>query len=503
MAIFFAENENNPGGLQKINIDESKLSDEKRKQVQELKDLNVLMTAEEQLAGSKGTVPKSEKINVEVTGKAFDSELAKELLKERTAETKGDVDEYDDLDDLEKGKKKDSGFKSFVKGVGEAFTNIAEDAEKKLETVYDDREKRSMFLAGLNTIIDASSYTPITQAKSPFGTIAGGIKKGFLESEAVQSKRDIIDAKKLAATAKQSQEANKAMIDMLKIKADKDKARTSQMKPLYDRLFKKYDFTDKAGSNQTYFDQLKKLTAKEIIDSGQIPVGAIYSKFPKGLQAFVDVLPSSMKPDNAFFDKIQDEATYLQQVSKLIDSMVLGDIGQLVPVSDKDVEIKRNTFPTEKNSPLAFVYALRTQDAINKINAYKGDYLNTFTLDKGLEQGQSFENSFNTQGADLIRADLVNKYSKDELYEEAAALGFQQDYDKYSEGESDFSPLALAEAAASIDLGGFNKYSQITSSDLGGGTSVKKSVPEISKEKLSNEEQINKALEELGSAPSL
>ena len=32
--------------------------------------------------------------------------------------------------------------------------------------------------------------------------------------------------------------------------------------------------------------------------------------------------------------------------------MVLGDIGQLVPVSDKDVEIKRNTFPTEKNSPL-------------------------------------------------------------------------------------------------------------------------------------------------------
>ena len=34
---------------------------------------------------------------------------------------------------------------------------IAEGAEKKLETVYDDREKRAMFLSGLNTIIDASN----------------------------------------------------------------------------------------------------------------------------------------------------------------------------------------------------------------------------------------------------------------------------------------------------------------------------------------------------------
>tara|TARA_R100001591_G_scaffold2568_4_gene6425 strand:- start:1103 stop:2416 length:1314 start_codon:yes stop_codon:yes gene_type:complete len=399
-------------------------------------------------------------------------------------------------------KEKEGGFRTFVKGVGEAFSNIAEGAEKKLETVYDDREKRAMFLSGLNTIIDASSYTPITQAKSAFGTIAGGQKKGFLESEAIQTKRDTIEAKKLSAEAKKSKEANEALIDMLKLNVDKDKAKTAQMKPLYDRLFKKYEFTDKAGSNQNYFDQLKKLTAKEIIDSGQIPVGLIYSKFPKGLQAFADVLPSSLKPDNAFFEKIQDEATYLQQVSKLIDSMVLGDIGQLVPVSDKDVEIKRNTFPTEKNSPLAFVYSLRTQDAINKINAYKGEFLNTFTLDKGLEQGQSFENSFNTKGADLIRADLVNKYNKDELYKEAALLGFQQDYDKYTEGEADFSPLALAEAAASLDLGGYDRYSRITSSDFSGGD-TKTQPPVVSKDKMTNEEAINEATKELGGAPDI
>jgi hypothetical protein len=131
----------------------------------------------------------TEKVEVKVTGKAFDSELAKKLLNERTAEAKGNLEEYEDIEDLEKGKKKDSGFKTFVNSVGEAFTNIAEGAEKKLETVYDDREKRAMFLSGLNTIIDASSYTPITQAKSAVGTIAGGQKKGFLESEAIGSKR--------------------------------------------------------------------------------------------------------------------------------------------------------------------------------------------------------------------------------------------------------------------------------------------------------------------------
>ena len=479
MAIFFAENENNPGGLQKINIDESKLSDENRKQVQELKDLNVLMTAEEQLAGSKGTVPKSEKMEVEVTGKALEEENKK----------------------VDNDEKKESGFKTFVNSVGEAFTNIAEGAEKKLETVYDDREKRAMFLSGLNTIIDASSYTPITQAKSAVGTIAGGQKKGFLESEAIQSKRDTIEAKKLSEAAKLEANKNKQLLEMLKLNIAKDEATTTQMQPLYKKLFKEYEGLSKASQNQTYFDQLKKLTAKQIIDSGQIPVGLIYSRFPKGLQAFADILPSGIKPDNEFFNKIENEATYLQQVTKLVDSMVLGDIGQLVPVSDKDVEIKRNTFPTEKNSPLAFVYSLRTQDAINKINSYKNDYLNSFSRGKGLEKNLSFEDEFKTKGADFIRADLINSYNKDELYAEAAKLGFQQDYNKYSTG-SDFSPLALAEAAASIDLGGYDKYSKVTSSDLSSGGTVIEA-PVVSGDKKTNEDQINDALKDLDTAPSI
>ncbi len=55
-----------------------------------------------------------------------------------------------------------------------------------------------MFLSGLNTIIDASSYTPITQAKSTVGTIAGGQKKGFLESDHTPHVFEINDKNKLA-----------------------------------------------------------------------------------------------------------------------------------------------------------------------------------------------------------------------------------------------------------------------------------------------------------------
>ena len=485
MAIFFAENKDNPGGLQKIVIDEEKLSNEEKKGLDKIKkEIGSYTTTEQQFKGDDS------KVEVQ-GGDALTTEIDKST-----------VDKQNDEVNVGGAKKKESGFKSFVESVGSAFQNIAEGAEKKLETVYDDREKRAMFLSGLNTIIDASSYTPITQAKSPIGTIAGGQKKGFLESEAIQAKRDTIAAKKLSEEAKLKAAENKQLLEMVKIGIDKDKAKTSQMKPLYDRLAKKYEGTDKASQNVAYFDQLKKLTAKQIIDSGQIPVGLIYSQFPKGLQAFADVLPSSLKPDNAFFDKIQDEATYLQQVSKLIDSMVLGDIGQLVPVSDKDVEIKRNTFPTEKNSPLAFVYSLRTQDAINKINAYKNDYLNSFARGKGLEKNQSFENEFNTKGADFIRADLINSYNKDELYAEAAKLGFQQDYNKYSTGEGDFSPLALAEAAASIDLGGYDKYSKVTSSDFGGGDK-KPPPPVVSGDKKTKEQLIDEATKELGTAPEL
>ena len=76
-------------------------------------------------------------------GNALTNEIDKSTIDEQN---KGDFDGGDNGKGGGNGKKK-SGFKSFVESVGSAFQNIAEGAEKKLETVYDDREKRAMFLS--------------------------------------------------------------------------------------------------------------------------------------------------------------------------------------------------------------------------------------------------------------------------------------------------------------------------------------------------------------------
>ena len=46
--------------------------------------------------------------------------------------------------------------------------------------------KELNFLSGLETIIEAGSYTPITQAKSPLAKLATGQKKGMLASKALE-----------------------------------------------------------------------------------------------------------------------------------------------------------------------------------------------------------------------------------------------------------------------------------------------------------------------------
>ena len=419
---------------------------------------------------------KDNKINVEVVGNALENENKKV--------NKGDGN--DNGDDK----------KGFFKTVGDAFKNVAEGAEKKLETIYDDKEKRALFLGGLNTIIEASSFKPISQATSPIGMVAKGTKKGILESEAIETKRKEIEAKK-------SKAASDSILSTLKYKLDVEEMKNKKFEPLYKRLFKKYEGLEKAGTNDAIFEKIKSLTAKEIIESGQIPTGLIYSKFPTAIQAFSDILPSNLKPDNDFFNKIQDEASFLSQINKLTDSLVLGDIGQLVPVSDKDVEIKRSTFANAKDTPQAFLLAVIQQDALNKASKYKSNYLTDFQIGDGLQKGLNFESDFASKGADFILADLSTKYDQTELFEEAAKLGYGQDYNAYQDGTKNFSPYALLEAAASLDLGGKDKWSKTTGSTTLQSGNTDASVT-VSPDLQTNENQIDKALEdEIKSMPPI
>ena len=116
------------------------------------------------------------------------------------------------------GDEKEGGFKQFISSVGDALSGFTEGIDKKMESVYDDREKRTRFLQGLNTIIEASSYKPIGQATSEVGMIAKGQKKGFLESEAIGQKRSKAETEKLKAQAA----LTKAMFELSQQPLDQD-----------------------------------------------------------------------------------------------------------------------------------------------------------------------------------------------------------------------------------------------------------------------------------------
>ena len=64
MALYFGENLDNKGGLQKIRIDEEKLSENEKNQIQEMADEKVLMSTSEMLGDSKGTIPRTETVDV-------------------------------------------------------------------------------------------------------------------------------------------------------------------------------------------------------------------------------------------------------------------------------------------------------------------------------------------------------------------------------------------------------------------------------------------------------
>ena len=341
MAIFFAENKEVPGGLQKVQIDEDKLTDKEKEGLKKIQEeTGSYTTTEQQFKGDDS------KIKVEVTGNALENENKK---------VDNDKDE--------------KGFKKFVKGVGEAFSNIAEGAEKKLETVYDDREKRMMFLSGLNTLIDASSFTPITQAKSPLGTIVGGQKKGFLESEAIATKR------------------KKQDIDLIKAQAGLLKAQKGEPKRIRDLdeeaildLYTKGDnsYIKKYASDKNKYDALdtRYLEAFKLISEGkEIPTGTLESfLFPvEKILAGTELGDKLNKyfTDGKLNTKLIDEdnVAFKEILNSASKQAIVSQVKDLYPASDKDIQVLLQGLGDVATTPEALVKLIAAQKAASE--AYK------------------------------------------------------------------------------------------------------------------------------------
>lgn len=357
-----------------------------------------------------------------------------------------------------------------IKSAGKAFSNLAGKIESRIETIMDDPQKRALFYAGLDTIDQSSRIKPITQAQSPFGMIAGGLKKG------VQTvKKEELAQANVEARSRSKDVANRLKLLEFELKRDEPGAYEISSTKALD---KKLEGIQSATSTVPLYGGMKRLV-KQRIDQGnfELPVGVIREKIPTSLQAINDLLPQNLKQGREFFQNISDEAAFIGKFKKLNTDIVLDKISntKLVPVSDRDVELVRETVTQTANTPQVFLATLRSGDAYNFLNAEKVKYGDVFKQERGFKRGskRNFDQEFNSRGAQMIRNNLYAEYGEDKIKDEARKLGFSEDYKKYEDGQDGYSPYALAEAKASLDMGGIDNYSQMQSGiQIGGNTTT-------------------------------
>ncbi len=357
-----------------------------------------------------------------------------------------------------------------IKSAGKAFSNLAGKIESRIETIMDDPGKRALFYAGLDAVDKSSRIAPITQAQSPFGIIAGSLKKGVKTVKGEQ-----LAEANVAAKGRSQDIANRLKLMEFQFKMDEPGAGEIALTKSLD---KKLEGIQSATTTAPLYGGMKRLVAQRIKEGNfELPVGVIREKIPTALQAINDLLPVELKQGNEFFQKIEGDAAFIGKFKKLNTDVVLDKISntKLVPVSDKDVELVRQTVTQTANTPQVFLATLRSGDAYNYLNAKKLEYGDVFKGERGYKRGskRNFDEEFNTRGAQMIRDNLYGEYGEDKIKEEAKKLGFSEDYKKYADGQTGYSPYALAEAKASIDMGGVDNYMKMQSGlKYGGNTTI-------------------------------
>lgn len=344
MAIFFAERDDQPGGLQKIQLDKGTLELNKDEIEQLKKEEPSFTTKEEQLGGSKPDSSKIEPASSKIEVQGGDG-ISKEIEKEKP--------------------KTEKGFSNFLSNVGDAFSNVLEGAEKKLETVYDDKEKRAMFLMGLNTVIEASGYKPISQAASPLGMFAKGQKKGFLESEAIGQKR------------------KKSDVELIKAQAALEKAQKGEpprIRGTIDEAILK-DYTPYINNYKDARDKFNALDAryletfKLIAEGKQIPTGTLEQLlFPIEKVLAGTELGNKL---NKFFkdgkldrDLIsKDNVTFKEILNAASKQAIVSQVKDLYPASDKDIQVLLQGLGDIATTPEALIKLISAQKAASE--AYK------------------------------------------------------------------------------------------------------------------------------------
>lgn len=379
---------------------------------------------------------------------------------------------------------------NFANFTGTALVGISKFIPDKLDEIYEDPKKRANFIRGLYTIAESSGYDP--EFKSPIGKIA----KGQLKAE------QFLSAEK-AEAANTASKAQSNLIKQLELQANLNKPTGIEV-DLYKDLRDRNKDVTRAANVLPIYNQMKKLVREQFDKGETLKTGAILGQIPGGAQAILDLIPENLRPKDSFLlEKIGDAAETNKRIEQLNDQIIVNELSKFVPVSDKDILVAKRKEPGTGQTQGALVKTLRQNDALATLNAGKASSIEEFTRARGYAdpKGPSFEEYFLTTGATKLRNDILKNsgYAPDSLFNEAKKLGYSADYGRYVDKKDTFSPFALAEAKASLDLGGYDKYSPIIKkSSIGttdSGVTRTSSGEIINKPSITNTPNLNDVIE--------
>ena len=222
--------------------------------------------------------------------------------------------------------KEKTGLAKFTQTVGDALSNVATFLPKKMEEVWADKDRKRMFLRGLEIINSSSGITSLSQAKSPLGKIS----EGLLKAEQKFITEDIAKYK--------------AMNPVRRYESIGEKAIYSDFEGWKERI---------RDSKKAFAVAHKYNLAKNIaLDGKELPTGvlnktfsnlkSILSEVPGGEEIYNNLLKTFSNEDyikehgnkmglneQVIFNDLFQAATYAQ---------VVKEVKELYPVSNKDIE---------------------------------------------------------------------------------------------------------------------------------------------------------------------
>ena len=294
--------------------------------------------------------------------------------------------------------KKKSAFANFTENVGSAFENIATALPKKMEEVWKDKDRKRMFLRGLEIINSSSGITTLSQAKSPLGKIS----EGLLKAEPKFTAEDIA--------------WYKARNPEKKFMGGKELSHVAK----YDTYSKAYeDNLDKAMSVDTRFNAIYKLAIQ-----GKDPPTGIISSALKPLEKIISELGMDDKYNNLLTmlgnerkdnDLTIDEKNLFKEIFQAATfEQVVGEAKKLYPVSNKDLEILKATKGDISTNPDALRVMVSADKAISEI----AKLAHSKSFDMAFPADGKLNTTFRQDSQDAAALELSEKFTKEMKPEE-------------------------------------------------------------------------------------